>query len=259
VVVNAHRVSKTYLTRKGAVKALRDVSFGIAPNEFASVVGPSGCGKTTLLKIIAGLLKPSAGEITFPGVDAAGDAPLSAMVFQNQGLFPWMSVIDNITIGLKTHRREEKVERAYVFLQQFGLAGFEESLPHELSGGMRQRVALARAFISDAQIFLMDEPFGSLDAQIKLILQEELLDIWREHQKTVIYVTHDVEEAVRLSDRVLVMTGRPGTIQSVVPVNLSRPRPIEDNREMSDIKWHIWKMLEQEVRQSLPHSSKTLI
>jgi NitT/TauT family transport system ATP-binding protein len=246
-------LGKTYQTRQGTVEALRDVSFTIREREFVCVVGPSGCGKTTLLKIIAGLLDPSTGAAEY-AFSPTGNALHSVMVFQDQGLFPWMSVIDNITIGLGAQgvRRSEQIDRAHELIESFGLLGFEKSLPHELSGGMRQRVALARAFITDAHMFLMDEPFAALDAQIKLILQEELLSIWQKHRRTVIYVTHDIEEAVRLADYVIIMTGRPGQVRENVPIPIKRPRSLtETASEVSDIKWNIWKILENEVRRDL--------
>lgn len=251
--VICQNVSHQYATKRAPIAALKDIDLSVQQNEFVSLIGPSGCGKTTLIKIIAGLITPSSGNVEF-GRTSHPRQPNSAMVFQDQGLFPWMTVVENIMIGSNnvSRQRKEQEKRASIFIKQFGLAGFERNYPHQLSGGMRQRVALARAFISDTHLFLLDEPFGSLDPQIKLVLQEELLQIWREHKRTVIYITHDIEEAIRLSDRIVVMSGRPGTIQSIVSVPLKRPRNLlSPNEEIADLKWHIWKMLESDVRNRL--------
>ena len=248
------RLSKAYLTRNGVVLALEDVNFSAGEREFVCVVGPSGCGKTTLLKLIAGLLEPTSGRIVFAAEPADG-RPRSALVFQEHGLFPWMTVLDNVAFGLEMRgvEREERRHRARAFVEKVGLAHFAGSYPHELSVGMRQRVGISRAFVADAQILLMDEPFGSLDAQTRRVLQEELLRLWKDDQKLVVYVTHDIEEAVLLGDRVLVMTGRPGRIREEIPIPLPRPRDLSasEQPEVMEIKWHIWKMLEEEVRESL--------
>jgi len=181
--------------------------------------------------------------------------PLSALVFQEHGFFPWMTVLDNVAFGLEMRgmARQKRRDQARDFVERVGLSSFADSYPHELSVGMRQRVGIARAFVTDPQMLLMDEPFGSLDAQTRLVLQEELLRIWEAHQKVVIYVTHDIEEAVLLGDRVLVMTGRPGRIREEISIPLGRPRDIlsVERPEVTDIKWHIWKILEDEVRKSL--------
>jgi NitT/TauT family transport system ATP-binding protein len=247
-------LSKTYQTRNGVVPALEDVTFSVREQEFVSIVGPSGCGKTTLLKLIAGLLEPTSGRIIFSAGRADG-RPHSALVFQEHGLYPWMTVLDNVAFGLEMRgiAREERRDRARAFVERVGLAHFADSFPHELSVGMRQRVGIARAFVADTPILLMDEPFGSLDAQTRRVLQEELLKLWKEHRKLVVYVTHDIEEAVLLGDRVLVMTGRPGSIREEIPVPLARPRDLSasEQPEVKEIKWHIWKMLEDEVRKSL--------
>lgn len=177
------------------------------------------------------------------------------MVFQEQGLFPWLNVIDNVAFGLEMQGMgvNERHLQAQEFIDKVGLGDFAKNYPYELSGGMRQRVALARAFLTKPQILLMDEPFGALDAQTRLVLQEELLNNWQEDPKTVLFVTHDIEEAVLLSDRVLVMTGRPGRIQEeiVIPMKCPRDLTAQDQPEVTEIKWHIWKMLENEIREEL--------
>jgi len=247
-------LSKTYDTRNGHVAALDDVTFSVAEQEFLCLVGPSGCGKTTLLRLIAGLLSPTSGHITFDA-EAADGRPNCALVFQEHGLFPWMRVLENAAFGLEMQGvgREERLARAQAFIDKVGLAEFGHSYPHELSVGMRQRVAIARAFVADPQILLMDEPFGSLDAQTRLVLQVELLRVWKDHRKTVLYVTHDIDEAVLLGDRVLIMSGRPGTILKEIPVPLARPRDLlsRENQDIAEIRWRIWQTLRDEVHKSL--------
>jgi NitT/TauT family transport system ATP-binding protein len=217
-------------------------------------VGPSGCGKTTLLRLVAGLIEPTRGTIEF-GATTTNGAIRTAMVFQEHGLFPWMSVVDNVAFGLERERlaRESRRARAREFIERVGLARFADSYPHELSVGMRQRVGIARAFVANPQILLMDEPFGSLDAQTKLVLQEELLRLWTVRQKAVVYVTHDIEEAVLLGDRILVMSGRPGRVREEIHVPISRPRDLldRDRPAVQDIRRHVWGLLESDVRHSL--------
>jgi len=248
------QLSKTFSSHNGEVIALQAVDFQVGEEEFVCIVGPSGCGKTTLLKIIAGLLEPSTGQIIY-SQQSADDRPHSAMVFQEQGLFPWMNVQDNVAFGLEMQGVERHLRRqqAQDFLSKVGLTDFVNNYPHELSGGMRQRVAILRAFLANPQILLMDEPFGSLDSQTRLVMQEELLRIWRDHRKTVIYVTHDIEEAILLGDRILVMSGRPGNIRQDIPIPMERPRQLStrDHPDVAEIRWHIWKMLEDEVRKEL--------
>jgi len=246
-------LSKVYTTHNGGVRALDDVTFSVSEREFVCIVGPSGCGKTTLLKLIAGLTKPTSGAIVYDGTAPTG-RPRNALVFQEHGLFPWMTALDNVAFGLEMQGigRRERRRRASAFIEQVGLRAFADSYPHELSVGMRQRVGIARAFLTDPQMLLMDEPLGSVDAQTKRVLQEELLRIWEQHQKLVVYVTHDIEEAVLLGDRLLVMTGRPGRIREEIRVPLSRPRHLsKDGPAVTEIKWRIWRMLEDEVRSSL--------
>ena len=248
------RVSKAYSTRSGSVQAVQDITFGVGEHEFVCLVGPSGCGKTTLLRIIAGLTPPTSGELNFEPELAAGRSP-GAMVFQEHGIYPWMTVLDNVAFGLEMQgvSRRARRQRALTFVRKVGLVPFAGAYPHELSVGMRQRVGIARAFVADTPLLLMDEPFGSLDAQIRSVLVDELLTIWREDRKSVLYVTHDIEEAVLLGDRVLVMTGHPGRILRDIAVPLPRPRDLTSGEiaTVVDIKRQIWKMLEEEVRRSL--------
>ncbi|MBN1314244.1 MAG: ABC transporter ATP-binding protein [Anaerolineales bacterium] len=247
-------LSKVYQTRNGPVHALENATFKAGEQEFLCLVGPSGCGKTTLLKLIAGLLEPTSGRIVFHAVPS-GNRPRSALVFQDHGLFPWMTVLDNVAFGLEMRGmgKQKRRERARSFIQNVGLAQFADNYPHELSVGMQQRVGIARAFVANTPILLMDEPFGALDAQTKRVLREDLLNLWRGQHKLVIYVTHDIEEAVLLGDRVLVMTGRPGRIREEISIPLARPRNLsaKEQPEVMEIKWQIWKMLEEEVKKSL--------
>ncbi len=249
-----NHLSMMFHTSHGMTMALDGVSFGVEKNEFVCLVGPSGCGKSTLLRVIAGLLEPTEGEIVFS--QPADDARLRTdLVFQDNGLFPWMSVLENVAFGLETQgiAKAEREERALSFIKKFGLGEFRQHFPHQISIGMRQRVATARAFLANPQILLMDEPFGALDAQTRVVLQEELLQLWRDHQNTVVYVTHDIEEAVLLADTIVVMTGHPGRVREVVHVALPRPRPLEirDQPAFKEITWHLWEMLSDEVRRNL--------
>jgi NitT/TauT family transport system ATP-binding protein len=233
---------------------LEDITFRVEDHEFVSIVGPSGCGKTTLLKLVAGLDRPTSGRVAISGL-AANGRPESAFVFQDHGLFPWMNVLDNVAFGLEMHGvpRAKRLERAAAFVERVGLGQFATSYHHQLSVGMQQRVGIVRAFLTDPPMLLMDEPFGALDSQTRIVLQEELLRIWRDQRQIVLFVTHDLDEAVRLSDRILVMTGRPARIREDIPVPLARPRALSQHEpvEIADIKWRVWELLENEVRKSL--------
>lgn len=238
-----------------AIQALAQMTLQIAPSEFVCLVGPSGCGKSTLLRLIAGFDQPSAGEIVFATPQPIGKQR-TAMVFQEQGLFPWLTVLDNMAFGLEMQGvgRRERHAQARHFIEKLGLTGFADHYPHQLSGGMRQRVGIARAWLADADLLLMDEPFGALDAQTRLLLQETLLHIWKEQCKTVLYVTHDIEEAILLGDKILVMSGRPGRILEEIAVPLVRPRQLlwqmdaAEQKTITELRWHIWKKLEVTVR-----------
>lgn len=246
-------LSLTFSSQR-SVEALDDVTFSVRAGEFVCIVGPSGCGKTSLLKLIAGLLEPTAGQVAFSEPRAV-DRSRTAMVFQNQGLFPWMNILDNVAFGLemKGVSKPERHAKAYELIERVGLGDFSKAYPRELSGGMRQRAAIMRAFLTDPQVLLMDEPFGALDAQTRIIMQEELLSTWRENPKTVIYITHDIEEAIYLGNRILVMSGRPGTIRGDISVPFPRPRTqaLRSLPEFDRIYQQIWDLIELEVRQSL--------
>ena len=223
-------LEKRYLLEEGdelrELVALQDVSFTVAEREFVSIVGPSGCGKTTLLMIVAGLAERSGGEVRLDGRPVEGPGLDRGVVFQEFALFPWMTVLENVCFGLemKGVPRGQRLEVARRFLAMVGLQGFERVYPHRLSGGMKQRVAVARALAYDPEVLLMDEPFGALDAQTRAVLQQMLVDVWAQTRKTVLFVTHSIREALLLSDRVLVMSARPGRIVGELPVALPRPR-----------------------------------
>lgn len=251
-------VSKTFYTQNGPIEALQEISFTAEQNEFVCIIGPSGCGKTTLLKIIDNLIKPTSGHMEFLGYNSESHL-VSAMVFQEQSLFPWMTVQQNIAFGLEVQgiSRDEIEKMVSAYIKKYGLLEFSQSYPRQLSGGMKQRVAIARAFLANSQILLMDEPFGSLDAQSRLLLQNELLQIWKEDQKLVIYVTHDIEEAILLGDRIIVMSGRPGRILEEIEVPLQRPRDlvIGSDQIVSTLKGRLWNLIEDEVRLALEISN----
>ncbi|GAA2096449.1 ABC transporter ATP-binding protein [Streptomyces albiaxialis] len=226
-MITIRGVSKSFTGRDGTtVEALRDVGLEVAENEFVTVLGPSGCGKTTLLKSVAGLVPWDDGEILVDGAPVRGPGPERSVVFQNFALLPWATVLDNVAFGLRMRGvdRAEREERSRALIATVGLAGFEAKLPGELSGGMQQRVGLARALAVRPRVLLMDEPFGAVDEQTRRLLQEELLALWEEHRLTVVFITHSMEEAVLLGDRVVLMSARPGRVAEIVPVDLPRPR-----------------------------------
>ncbi len=222
-------ISKTFETREQSVLALDDVSISLAENEFVTLVGTSGCGKSTLLSIAAGLQDASAGEVLVDGQPVSGPGRDRGVVFQSYTLFPWLSALENVEFALRgeTLSSDERREQAMEHLKLVGLEDFANRHPNQLSGGMQQRVAIARALSYRPEILLMDEPFGALDALTRQLMQELLTKIWEQHKLTVLFVTHDVEEAVYISDRVLVMTNRPGRIKKEVKVDLPRPRSYE--------------------------------
>jgi NitT/TauT family transport system ATP-binding protein len=248
-------LSKTF----GGLTAVDSVSVDIKSGEFFMIVGPSGCGKTTLLRILAGLEQATAGtvEIAAP----RSDRPVNAMIFQGDSIFPWMTVWNNAAYGLRMRRVSAAVIKEVVghYLARTGLTRFADYYPHQLSGGMRQRVSIARAFANDPEILLMDEPFSALDAQNKLLLQEELLRIWEEHKKTVVFITHSVDEAVLLGDRIMIMTAQPGRLKLIVPVPLPRPRDLMELQkapEFGALIHHIWSSLREEVLRARQQEDK---
>jgi NitT/TauT family transport system ATP-binding protein len=237
----------------GQLVAIDGVSVDIASGEFFMIVGPSGCGKTTLLRILAGLDSVTSGTIEIE--TPSSQRPVNSMIFQGDSIFPWMTVWDNAAYGLKMRRAPKATIKDVVghYLARTGLTRFAKYYPHQLSGGMRQRVSIARAFANDPEILLMDEPFSALDAQNKLLLQEELLHIWEEHKKTVVFITHSVDEAVFLGDRIMVMTAQPGKVKMFVPVPLARPRDIMELQKMpqyGELIAHIWSSLREEVHRA---------
>jgi len=224
--LEVRNVTKAYISEEGEIKALEDINLDVKPGEFLCIIGPSGCGKTTLLRMIAGLEYPTSGEIILDGKEVKGPSPDRGMVFQEFSLFPWRTVLKNVEFGLQMRNIKSKERHAIAerYIELVGLRGFEKHYPYELSGGMKQRVAIARALATEPSILLMDEPFGSVDAQTRNILQEELLQIWKRTKKTIIFVTHSVDEAVYLADRVVVMSARPGRIVECIDIDIERPR-----------------------------------
>lgn len=244
--------------------ALDEVNIEIKKGEFMALVGPSGCGKSTFLDIVSGLLSPTSGSVYIDGKAIKGPALDRGIVFQGYALFPWRTAIENVEFGLETQKlpKNEREEIAKKYLALVGLSGFENHYPYELSGGMKQRVAIARVLAYNPDILLMDEPFGALDAQTREILQCELLRIWEETHKTILFVTHSLDEAIFLADRVAIMTARPGIIKSIVDINLQRPRlseEIKSSTEFSELRQKLWVLLKEEVvkaQQSISSDAK---
>ena len=241
---------KTVKQSTAEIKALAEVNFSVRENEFISIIGPSGCGKTTLLKMIDGLIPCDRGEIVINGKKVSAPGPDRALVFQTFALLPWRTVLANVEFSLELRQipKAKRTDIARNYLKRVGLDEFENHHPHELSGGMQQRAGLARALVVNPMILLMDEPFGSVDAQTRQLLQEELLDLWQREQKTVVFVTHSMDEAVYLSDRVVVMTPRPGKVAEVLDVPLPRPRIADEvrrDRKFVDLTNYIWDSLKK--------------
>jgi NitT/TauT family transport system ATP-binding protein len=229
IKLHIHNISKTYRSDVHEVLAIDEIDLKIKDKEFATLLGPSGCGKSTLLRIVAGLIKPTRGVARLDGKIISGPSQDRGMVFQSYTLFPWLTVKENIQFGLEIAGmpRTKQEQIAQEFVQKVGLKGFEKTYPKGLSGGMKQRVAIARALANNPAILLLDEPFGALDAQTRALMQELLTQVWEELHKTILFVTHDVEEAIFLSDRVFVMTARPGKIKAEIDIPLERPRSYE--------------------------------
>lgn len=251
-------VSKTYGLndeRKSTVTALDDISLDVNEGEFVSIIGPTGCGKSTLFELIGGLIDPTSGSIRINGDEITGPDERIGMVFQDHSTFPWLSVRENVGFGLKMNGvpEAERNERVQEMIDLVGLDGFEDANPTELSGGMNQRVAIARTLVMDPDIILMDEPFGALDEQTRLILGNELLRIWRETGATILFVTHNINEAVQLSDRIAVMSARPGQFRALVDNDIERPRDDDamTTDEFNDLVQQLWTELKEESRKGM--------
>jgi NitT/TauT family transport system ATP-binding protein len=239
----------------GELLALDDVNLEVRPGELVTVVGPSGCGKTSLLFLVNGLLAPTAGQVRVDGQAIEGPSADRALVFQDAALLPWRTVQANVELGLELHGRPAPTRRAAArrHLRLVGLAGFERFFPHQLSGGMRQRVGLARALAVEPRILLMDEPFAALDAQTRQLMGAELLELWERERTTILFITHDLDEAIFLADRVVILTARPGRVLDVVPIELPRPRElaIRSTPAFGAYRQRLWEELEREVRRAL--------
>ena len=253
IAVEWQNVSKTFYKDGNPVQATHNISLQIEEGEFVSIIGPSGCGKSTLLNMTAGIMQPTSGRVLYRGQEVKGVNTRVGYITQKDNLLPWRTVRANVALALEI-RRVPKAEQDRLiaeYIERVGLSGFENHYPRELSGGMRKRVALIRTLIYDPETLLMDEPFGALDAQLKTIMQDELLRIWSGSGKTVIFVTHDLHEAIVLSDRVVVLCRRPGTIKLVERVPLPRPRNVFDlsfNAETNELHRRLWEALREDMR-----------
>jgi NitT/TauT family transport system ATP-binding protein len=253
-MIAVRSVSKHFGQGGTRLNVLDRISFEVPDDEFLTVIGPSGCGKTTLLKILAGLVPYDSGEVLIGDKPVTGPGPERAVVFQSFALLPWMNVLDNISFGLRLRgvpasRRDPEARR---LAELVGLKGFESHLPRKLSGGMQQRVGLARALAVNPEILLMDEPFGSLDEQTRLLMQEQLLRIWQQARKTVVFVTHSMEEAILLGDRVMLLSRHPGRVREVLEVPFERPRDrrVVDSAEFQRLREHLWDALREMQEQA---------
>jgi NitT/TauT family transport system ATP-binding protein len=249
--LDLQHLSLTYAQRSGAFLALSDVDLSIRDGEFVTIVGPSGCGKSTLLMLVAALLAPTSGTVRLDGRLVTAPGSDRALVFQDFALLPWRTVLANVALGLelKNIPAQERNTIARRHVAMVGLGAFERHYPHQLSGGMRQRVGIARALAVEPEVLLMDEPFGALDAQIRQVMGSELLRIWERGRKTILFVTHDIDEAIYLADRTIVMSASPGRIIADIPVTLKRPRPLEIRNDpaFTAYRRRIWDLLQQEV------------
>ena len=245
--IKVENVEMVFETKKGNFHALHEIDLSIAQGEFVTLIGHSGCGKSTLLNLIAGFEAPSAGDLEVFGHPVTAPGPQRAVVFQEPALFPWLTVWDNVVFAPKLagKRPAEYAGSAREFIASVGLSGFEKHLPDQLSGGMKQRVGIARALLMRPQVLLMDEPFGALDAQTRLQMQELLLGLWDRYRKTVLFVTHDIDEAILLADTVYVMSARPGRMQARLPVGLPRPRSLDllTGSDFNTLKRHIFQLI----------------
>ena len=249
-MLQVKNICKTFEGGRGSLEVLRDICFTVTTGEFVSIIGPSGCGKTTLLRILHGLESTTSGEVSVSGQPVKAPSPSSAMVFQQFNLFPWLTVARNVSFGLEVAKlpAAHRLERTNRFVRLVGLEGFSEHYPHELSGGMQQRVGLARALALDPDVLLLDEPFGALDAITREQLQREISVILAQAPKTVVFITHNMDEAIFFSDRILVMGTRPGRILEEVRVDLPRPREadaVRASRQVATLREHLWSLLSQ--------------
>jgi NitT/TauT family transport system ATP-binding protein len=246
--ISARDISKVFFSAAGTTVALNHVSLDVDPGEFVCILGPSGCGKSTLLRVLGGLETATAGDVVL----ASEDRP--AFVFQEHGVFPWYTVLENVAFGLRMNGvgRRSRIATAREWIHLVGLGDFEDAYPHNLSGGMRQRTAIARAFATGSDLLLMDEPLGALDAQTRQLMQELLIDLWEKERKTVVLVTHSIEEAILLGDRVVMMSARPGRIRREIEVPFPRPRSmeLEASAEFAEMRYGIWNDLRDEVMAS---------
>ncbi len=249
--LEARNIRKEFNDGESSVVAIEDLNLSVDQSEFCVLVGPSGCGKSTFLYLAAGFEKPTSGEILLNGTPIDGPGPDRGFVFQEFALYPWKTVLSNVSFGLEIQGMDktEARKRAEKYIRTIGLEGFENSYPHTLSGGMKQRVGIARALAYDPEVLLMDEPFGSLDAQTKKLMQQELLRVWTETQKTVLYVTHSVVEASFLADRVVVLTARPSRVKGIIDIDIPRPRSYTDD-DYLDVRERILSLLDEEVERA---------
>jgi ABC-type nitrate/sulfonate/bicarbonate transport system ATPase subunit len=249
--LDVRSVSKVFRRNGRVIHALDATSMSVARGRFVSIIGPSGCGKSTLFNVIAGLAKPTAGDVICDGKSILDQPGYVGYMLQKGLLLPWRTILDNIILGMEVRDvpKKEAVERAMPLIKRYGLSGFEQHYPHELSGGMRQRAALLRTMLYDRDVVLLDEPFGALDAQTRMLMQSWLLGVWSDLQKTVLFVTHDIDEAIYLSDEIHVFTARPGRIKASLDVNIARPRTQADvttSAEFVDLKRTLLELLAEE-------------
>ncbi len=259
VIIQTVRITKTFGKGKKAVTAVEDFDLLVNAGEVVTLVGPSGCGKSTVLNMVAGFIRASSGQIFLEGKSVTAVEPRCGMIFQAYALFPWMTVQENVEFGPRVNRlaKSQRRDRAQRYIEMVGLTGFEQAFPNQLSGGMRQRVALCRALANEPEVLLCDEPFAALDAMTRQVMQEELLRIVDESGQTVLFITHSIDEALILSDRIVVMSARPGRVKDVIENHLPRPRHVDVQLgdEFLRMKRRIWKLVEDEVVASMKFSN----
>jgi NitT/TauT family transport system ATP-binding protein len=248
--ISLRAVTKTFPTGRETLLAVDAIDLDVQPGEFVTLVGPSGCGKSTLLDLVSGLTTPTSGEIRLDGRPITGPGLDRGVVFQQYALFPWRTALSNVAFGLETKGvvRRERLERAHEVLDLVGLSAFADRYPHQLSGGMKQRVAIARSLAYEPEVLLMDEPYAALDAQTRELLQDQLLDIWRRTGTTVLFITHGIEEAIYLGQRVAVMTSGPGRIKQIVDIDLERTDDVRSTPAFAAQRHAVWELLRDEIR-----------